>query len=341
MSLLGIIKEGQIISADTIDIYEKEYRNLTTSQREEVWEELNKYFKSQGISNRDLFYSYWRWYVALSWDYFMTRDKVFLSDMAFSRQIPMAILLDYDVWDSLISYLQIKTLDRQDMEALYSRIRDNFINSEAVLGKNEEKDYTIANLVQEIRVLNARGNDSIAEAEFRNKIIRIMFPKEDELFDKYIFVDQDSAVDRLFYLTQFFLGMEPENIWYFEETYWHPEKYEKAPEGEKTPAAAPMPAASVPAVPVKPETTQPPKQTSSEPAQALAKPPETKKSQPMDLAKIRQTIDSQFKKDSSGQYEDITGVLEKMGELAAKNNDPKISEMLYFDEQAGAFKWII
>ena len=317
-----------------MDIYEKEYHNLTTSQREEVWEELDKYFRSQGISNRDLFYSYWRWYVALSWAYFMSREKVFLSDAAFSRQIPMAILLDYDVWENLISYLQIKTLDRQDMEALYSRIRDNFINSEAVLGKNEEKDYTVANLVQETRVLNARGNDTIAEAEFRNKIIKIMFPKEDELFDKYIFVDQDTAVDRLFYLTQFFLGMEPENIWYFEETYWHPEKYEKAP------VVAPVPVAPVTAALAKPETTQSSKQSPPKPASVPAKPAEVKKSQPMDLIKVRQTIDFQFKKDSSGQYEDIAGVLDMLNELAKQNNNPKISEMLYFDEQAGAFKWV-
>jgi hypothetical protein len=316
MSLLDIIKEGQIIPAETIDIYEKEYRNLTISQREEVWTELNQYFKSQGISNRDLFYSHWRWYVALSWADFMIRDKDFLSDMAFSQQIPMAILLDYDVWENLISYLQIKTLDRQDMEALYSRIRDNFFISEAVIGKIDGRDYTIANLVQEIRVLNARGNDTIAEAEFRNKIIKIMFPKGDGLFDKYIFTDQDTAVDRLFYLTQFFLGMEPENIWYFEETYWHPEKYEKAP------VAVP-----VPAVPTKP-------------APVPAKPVEEEIIKQMDPVRVRQTIDSQFKKDASGQYEDITGVLEKLGELAKKNNDPKIAEMLYFDEQARAFKWV-
>jgi len=318
MSLLDIIKSKQIIPAETIDIYEKEYLNLTIPQQEEVWVELDKYFKSQGISNRDLFYSYWRWYVDLTWADLRSREKDFLFSVAFSQQIPMAILLDYDVWEKLMSYLQIKTLDRQDMEALYSRIKDSFISSEAVLGRNEEKDYTVANLVQEVRVLNARGNDTIAEAEFRNKLIRTIFPKGDELFDKYIFVDQDTAVDRLLYLTQFFLGIEPENIWYFEETYWHPEKYEKAP-AEVAPAVTAAPALAAP---------------------GPMKAPEVKKPQPMNLIKVRQAIDFQFKKDPSGQYEDIAGVLDKLNELTKQNNDPKIAEMLYFDEQAGIFKWV-
>ena len=54
---------------------------------------------------------------------------------------------------------------------------------------------------------------------------------------------------------------------------------------------------------------------------------------------IQALIDSEFKKDETGQYEDIEGVFGKLDELATEYNDESIRELLYFDENTGGFVW--
>jgi hypothetical protein len=63
--------------------------------------------------------------------------------------------------------------------------------------------------------------------------------------------------------------------------------------------------------------------------------------QSFDIPKIKSQIESQFPKNTNGEFENIEAVLSRLEELAAQYNDPRIAEMMYFDEQAGMFKWNI
>lgn len=54
---------------------------------------------------------------------------------------------------------------------------------------------------------------------------------------------------------------------------------------------------------------------------------------------IRAFIDSKFKKTAGGEYENMEGVMAKLGEMAEKYANPKIAEMYYYDEKENKFKW--
>ena len=318
-----MIKSGQVPKADQIGMLEDYYRKLGILQREELWQGLDHYFaeKPASPSNVAEYYSYWRWYVDLTWSDFNGLDRDFLQKKAFSWQIPMAIALDYDVMHILMSYLLIKPVDRPNMEALYAAVRNSFLSSGSYLGKWEDTSYTIADLVKDIQILDSR-NDSIAGAEYRNKLAQILSPKDDPVAAEYFFADINNAVDRIINLAVFFLGVNQDYIWFVVETYWHPEKYEQAPEaaaGQKTVAGLVGAAAGQQATPK----------------------PEPKKEPPFIPAQIKSQIDSQFKKDETGQYEDLEGVFAKLTELSETNKDPKIAEMYYFDAKAGEFKWTV
>jgi hypothetical protein len=56
-------------------------------------------------------------------------------------------------------------------------------------------------------------------------------------------------------------------------------------------------------------------------------------------AQIKSEIESQFKKDDKGNFEDIETVLAMLSTLSEKYNDPKIADMMYFDEKENKFKW--
>jgi len=66
---------------------------------------------------------------------------------------------------------------------------------------------------------------------------------------------------------------------------------------------------------------------------------EKKTDKKMSPAEVKQMIESRFKKDKSGQFNNIEGVLALLGQLADTYKDPSIAELYYFDENAGGFKW--
>lgn len=57
------------------------------------------------------------------------------------------------------------------------------------------------------------------------------------------------------------------------------------------------------------------------------------------LEQVKNIINKNFVKDMSGEYEDLSGVLQTLDQLASDHNDPAIAESYYFDEADGKFKW--
>ena len=47
----------------------------------------------------------------------------------------------------------------------------------------------------------------------------------------------------------------------------------------------------------------------------------------------------QFNLDENQQFLDVGEVITELSKLSQQNNDPKITELYYFDEPSGQFKW--
>lgn len=319
------------LSTAEADLMEEEYRKIENDpeQLEEVWRQMNSFFSANSAREDKIYYQdYFRWYTELSWRFLQTRDHDFVVNVAVARQIPMAILLGFDVWQELIWYLAFRAELKSDMESLYGKTREAFIKSEAVIGAWQGVNYKVSDLVSEVQMLDRLGDDSIKEAEFLSKLLQVYMPENDLFLQKYLAVDPDSAVKNLISLANFFLGTRLENIWYIVDLYLHPEL---TPSTEEESAIASSPADQKPATPPQPA---PPNQ---EPKLVV---PPTIRPTPSP-AQVKSQIESQFKKDVEGNFTDIEGVMAKLNELAEKNNDPKIAEMIYYDETENKFKWSI
>ncbi len=66
---------------------------------------------------------------------------------------------------------------------------------------------------------------------------------------------------------------------------------------------------------------------------------ETKQAVKPNFQQIKSQIESEFKKDPEGNFENIEGVMRKLEEFAEMYNDPKIADMIYYDEEDDKFKW--
>ena len=322
------LEQKTALTAAQIDLKENEFKNFNIVDKELVWEKMGALFKENPKLDADYRLSYFLWYTDFTWKMFNNREHDLVVSMCLARQIPMAILLDFDVWRNIMWYLGLRTIERPDMESLYIRMKNAFLESEAYVGKWNGEAVTVKDLVKEIVAMNTR-NDSMEQAEFKSKLLQVLFPQNDSIFEKYISTEQDLAVERFIDLTHFFLGVDKDHIWYVVETFLHPEKYENVVLGEVPTPSAPAEQPPVSAVPT-------PKPTPTPQLAPVAKPAAPVKPDPQ---QIKSQIESQFKKDAEGNFEDIEGVMAKLNELAEKNNDSKIAEMIYFDESSGKFLW--
>lgn len=295
---------------------------------QETWQSLDDYFNKSSVLDDEKFkWTYFRIYTELTWKMFGSQSRDFIVDVAIKRQIPMALQLGFDVFKQVISYLGLRTFDRADMQSLYLKIKKSFQESNVIVGKWNGSDVTVAELIKEIDFISKR-HDSLEQAEFESKLKQMMFPN-DLLVNKYFTDNSDEAVTRFVNLVVFFDIVSETDIWRVVDSFLNPEKYQNVTPGEVPASPTPTPQTT--------PTPQPVVLTKPVPAQSAAVEPQV----PLSTEQIKSQIESQFKKDADGNFVDIEGVMAKLGELAEKNNDPKIAEMVYFDETENKFKWNI
>lgn len=311
-----------------------------TPQASEAYLELKNFFSEMDLKTirQKYYYSYWRWYVRLTWSKLNGLGEVdFLA--AINKQIPMAVLLDIDVKQNILWYFAMNYEGVNDRKSIYLKTKKTFLESEAVVGNWKDEDVTIRDLVDEITGIDIR-NDSLEQAEFQSKLRQVLFPN-DSLVEKYYIAEPDKAVESFMELVFFFQNVSEDDIRSVVYDFLYPETAEL----EIEPSAAPVSVANVPLlVPtaesfaqkvVQPILSNPPL-----PRPSGESPKPVAPSKPT-LAQIKLEIESQFKKDSEGNFVDIEGVMAKLSDLAEKNNDSKIAEMIYFDEVDGKFKWSV
>lgn len=297
----------------------------------ETWQSLDAYFNKRSVFDDEKFrWTYFRIYTELTWKIFGSQSRDFIVEVAVKRQIPMALQLDFDAIEEIIRYLGLRTVDKVDMQGLYLKMQKAFLESEAVVGVWQGKNFTVAEIVNEINSVYNTG-DTLAQADFESRLRQMMF--SDEVAKKYSTADPENAKERFLDLVSFFETYTQENIWFVVDAFLNPGKYQNVAPGG-LPNATPVIVVSPKATSVKPipqSVVFPPKKEEVKPISPAA--PVT----PLKLTPAQ--IKSQIEKEFSA--EDMEGIMGKLNEWAEKNNDAKIAEMYYFDETENKFKWNI
>ena len=335
------LEQIEDLDLDVIDKKDAELDGFNISEREDIFGRMDQIFSANQSFDKKYKFSYFRWYTDFAWKIFNNRDRDFVVQVAMARQVPMAILLDFEVWRTIMGYLAMRTVDQQDMQELYFKMKEAFLNSQAVVGLWQGKEVLVKDLVDEIKKLNAKPRDSMEQAEFESRMQQIFFNKEDKKFANYIFSDPATVIDRFVGLVQFFLGVTEKDIWNMVDAFLHPEKFETPVQVDDEDNSEYI------------ETREEPEELSSI-ATANQEDVGEKQvqvgEQPNVIAEfvkvpsyleIKSQIESEFKKDAEGNFEDIDAVMRKLEEFTEMYNDPKIADLIYFDEEEGRFKWKI
>lgn len=333
----------------------------TFEQMHETWKILDDFF-AQNSYEQDVEWrlTYFRVYVRLTWKVLGTIIDTNKFVEIMRRQVPMAILLDVDVLKEMMWYFEFNKSDEKQLVSLYQKIKTAFLESEQVVGVWQGKPVLVKDLVSEYLSLHKRGASSMEGAEFLSKLDQVMFPEE---VDLYAFVEYDVGIDRFLELVEFFEKTSNEQIWFVVDAFLNPEKYgvnnsENILVKEEVKAEVAVPnlqdlgskyesmsqkleeevkalektvAPAVKSEPEKPAVIKPLAKEIA-PTEPVAPPKLTSE-------QIKSKIESEFKKDTEGNFEDIEGVMRKLEEFTEMYNDPKIADMIYFDEDDNKFKW--
>ncbi|MCF6276255.1 MAG: hypothetical protein L3J07_00205 [Candidatus Magasanikbacteria bacterium] len=223
------------LTVDQVVEKEKEFQLMIADPKkaEETWKELHEFFKNATFSDVQKHWeTYWRWYTELTWKRLNALPEDAVVNVAVALQIPMALMLNYDVWERLMWYLGLRTYEEKELASLYVKIRDAFMNSRAFLGKSNGKDYVVRDFVEKVKILERKDEDSIETAEFYDKI-RTIIKEQSCIVNKYIEVDINDFIKSLRSLVAFFLGVKPENAPSVVEIFMYPELIEAAEKTEE------------------------------------------------------------------------------------------------------------
>jgi hypothetical protein len=326
---------------EELEVEEKKFFRLSEEEKSDLLIQLYDSFSDltpeEDYAGR---LSYFRWYTYLVWRDLLMFNKENFVPLAVERQIFEAFLAGFDVWNKIIWYFYSKCIEDDDYRTLYIQTKDAFVNSDAIIGEWQGEYYRIADAVKEKSLLRSMGNDSMRLAEYMNKL-RKMMAFEDKFAERFYATTADEVLRDLNDLIDFFLDTEPEDMQALVDMTVNPEAYglRRAAQDENV-NERPMVAKPVAKTPV----ASPPAPITPKPVQTPPPINKTEKIMPSTPVKptpveIRAKIDASFEKDEQGNYKDMDGVFIVLGRAAAKYNDPKISELYYFDENSGEFKW--
>jgi hypothetical protein len=341
-----------IITEKNIDIFDKiehelRQKMISIDDMRLVWAQLHAFFtKATAGQIKSYMWNYFRLYTELSWRLLNFCDNeavVFF----FKTQIPLALLMDFNVLGDLAWYSYNKVRE-EEARTFFNQVKNSFLSSAASLGISQGKEMTMAEVARQIMALNVGASDSIEMAEFRSRIRQIMFAKDNKMIEKYSFASPDDAIDRLITLTNFCLGVKPEHFYYVVQGMVNPERYDQIISSgileKKDEEMWKIDKKIIDEVLKETEEKYLGENENGtnnnsyvdEKQNVMNKESNDVK---MSLINIKNLIDSSFPKDENGQYQDVGAVFERLEELANESNDPTIKEMLYWDEAEGGFKW--
>ncbi|MFA5175149.1 MAG: hypothetical protein WC430_01860 [Patescibacteria group bacterium] len=346
-----------INTPEAIERKEKEYMELISNKEsaKKLWLELHEYFSNSNPRNDFVFYnSYWRWYTDLTWSGLNDVSQEDFVNIVIARQLPMATLLGFDVFKKIIWYLNFVCPEAREMESLFYKAREALLNSESAIGQRQNKEITMSDIIKEITLIENRGEDAMEAAELNMKLSEMIIPEEKYMSAYYADLEPEEIIAKLKYVINFFLGMNPSDVWSFVEVSLFPREYgEKAPwEIESEEIKEPVEKVGEKILLKTAEPIMSAEKTASVSKEAEIKKEieikdekkieniieETKPIKPS-TKEIKRMILERFPADADGQMENIEGVLAMLESFADEYEDAKIKEMYYFDETEGKFKW--
>jgi hypothetical protein len=240
------------------------------------------------------------------------------------------------------------------MESLFYKAREALLNSESAIGQRQNKEITMSDIIKEITLIENRGEDAMEAAELNMKLSEMIIPEEEYMSAYYAELEPEEIIAKLKYVINFFLGMNPSDVWSFVEVSLFPREYgEKAPwEIESEEIKEPVEKVGEKILLKTAEPIMSAEKTASVSKEAEIKKEieikeekkieniieETKPIKPSPK-EIKRMILERFPADADGQMENIEGVLAMLESFADEYEDAKIKEMYYFDETEGKFKW--
>ncbi len=317
----SLFLQPQKLSAEQFKILEDEFRTLLSSQvdRDALFASLETFFHTSNTGQDYMWrHDYFRWYTEIFWRKINKASHDDFVDIAYGRQVPMAILLGFDVLSTLFFYLDDETIEIDAMQSFYTRVQNAFFNSSVIVGVWQGKQVTLKELCEEVKLANRPTATSLEWANLFSKTETMLLPKNDSIYDAVIGVNPEDAATKLMDVINFFLGVKPENIAYVVDAFMNPEL-----EGKQR----------APTQLVTADTTE---AEEDEPAED-----ETVTDSGIKLthAQIKATLEADFPKDKSGQFVDTEGVLNKLASYAEEYNDAMILDLYYYNEADGKFHW--
>lgn len=370
------LRQQKILTPPEIAKAEEEFRSLGISQKEELQQVLHEYFVKAPLSaDRRFWFSYFRWYVDLTWRLFSDMSEEVVTSVAFARQLIMAIVLGYDPVDELMTFLNNRPFDEESMSTVYGKIRDGVLKSGAIIGIVKGREVTYAEIVRELTVIT-QANDMLRLAEFTSRLKEVLFPRSEETMVKtYLVEDQDATVSTCMNALSFFIGVEPSSIWSLVRTAFHPEYF--AIEPAQRPAAVPASAAPRPiarpasnvnlssnttsapvtAVPSAGVQSAKPSRVESERPQAsshvntpaasrngapLPSPAEQRPGTPgrPSNKEIRSMVEALFPPNEQSEDERLPKILNLLETLSIRYGDESIRDVYFFNSDRGRFEWL-
>jgi len=281
---------------------------------EEVYQSLHNFFSEVKFDPKivgQYYHTYWSWYVQATWRLNLSIPvDTFVEHLAY--QLPKAFSLGIAVEDEFLYFLFRKFPIQVYCAPVYENMRQKILQSSFPLHPNFNNSFTIKDVAIQYKKLNEGQIDSLQLAAFLAKVGEQLFLN---FSDRQIEDVEKNALTKDFLSFLLFLQKDVD----ITEVVT---KYII----DLTAANLPKPNPAILEAEKKEET----------PSTPITSPEVSS----LSLEEIKKMVDTQFQKDETGQYQDLEGVFGLLDELAEKYNDPKIKELLYFDENTGGFVWM-
>lgn len=205
------------LTNDQLEKKEQEFLSSTKhfDDRMVIFKELEKFFENKNAEEKFQNYlGYWRWYVDLTWRLSdRLTDKQFF--LAIKEMIPMGLLLNYDIWEKTLHYLNEHAFEQATMAILYSDMQEAFVESEMIVGTWQGKKVVQKEIIDELKTLDRAETSTMQIAEFFAKVKNTIFPKNNQFFEQFLPVDPDAVVNNFITLTKNFLTINVSEIFSF------------------------------------------------------------------------------------------------------------------------------
>lgn len=292
-------------------------------ENDQVFADLTNFFASESdvVIYTDYYFSYWSWFVRLTWERVGIMESTSFADQVLARQVPAAIALGFDVWKELVWNLHFRNAFPDDMTAAFTLMKKRFLESEAIIGLYKGALVSVKDLIPEIKRLNGPQPDSLQSAETMSKIQACFTNYNNNSQLVNTFVKPELATDQFVGLVNFFLGVESDRIWYVVDSFVRdsvPPVEITIPEGVDVDESV-----------LEPE----PENVAEVQDRSIENPPAA------NYSEIKTMIEARFARDASGEFVNLDGVLALLDSLASDQGDDQIRELYYFDEGAGKFQW--